>query len=193
MMKKELNEMTVGKTTTLFQDDVDYTKASEDRPIKWKLEDGHVVYLNLEQRRFLTRQYFNDVKREEREKRCVIPSVRKGMVKKCRSTCSECPYFQNGKTAFGTVSLDELRDRYEWEPEDDNFSLYEKKIHKQQRQMMYDAITKLKDEKDKTIINSYLDGFTPTEIAQMLKTTTSTIYRRIEKIIKEIKEILKIS
>ena len=140
-------EKTSGKTATLFQEGIDYAKPSPDRPFKWKLEDGNIIYLNLEQRQFLARDYYNESKREEREKRCIIPSSRKGMTKRCRGVCSECEFYRSGKDTYGTVSLDTLYDNYDWEPISEDESNLDKMIYDEQRKAMYEAIEKLEDER----------------------------------------------
>lgn len=187
-MTKE--KATAGKTVTLFQEGIDYAKPSPDRPFKWKLEDGDIIYLNLEQRQFLARDYYNESKREEREKRCIIPSSRKGMTKRCRGICSECEFYRNGKDTYGTVSLDTLYDNYEWEPISEDESNLEKMIYEEQRKAMYDAIEKLEDEVDRQIIKLFLEDYSERKIAEIVGMSQKGVNKRKAKIIEDLKEML---
>lgn len=183
-------EKTAGKTATLFQEGIDYAKPSPDRPFKWKLEDGNIIYLNLEQRQFLARDYYNESKREEREKRCIIPSSRKGMTKRCRGICSECEFYRSGKDTYGTVSLDTLYDNYDWEPISEDESNLDKMIYDEQRKAMYEAIEKLEDETDRQIIKLFLEDYSERKIAEIVGMSQKGVNKRKAKIIEDLKEML---
>ena len=191
-MKKEANQTKAGKTAQpLFQEGIDYSLPSPDRPFEWRLEDGNILYLNLDQRQFLARGYYNESKREEREKRCIIPSKRNGMTKRCRGICSECPYFHSGKDTYGTVSLDSLYDKYEWEPTLHEESVLDKLIREEQINAMYEAIDKLEDEIDRRIINLLLEDFSERKIAEVIGMSQKGVNKRKAKIIEDLKEKLK--
>ena len=183
---------TVGKTTqALFQEDVDYTKPTTDRPFKWRLEDGNIIYLNLEQRQFLARDYYNESKRNEREKRCIVPSSRNGMNKRCRGKCFECKYYRYGKDTLGTISLDKLYELYEWEPIYQEESILDKMIYNEQRKALYEAIEQLKYASDVQIIKLVLDGVSERNIAKIVGMSQKGVNKRKVKIIEELKEIIK--
>lgn len=189
-MSIKVKNETAGKTAALFQASIDYAKPSPDRPFKWKLEDGNIIYLNLEQRQFLARDYYNESKREEREKRCIIPSSRKGMTKRCRGICSECEFYRSGKDTYGTVSLDTLYDNYEWEPISEDESNLDKMIYEEQRKAMYDAIEKLEDAIDRQIIKLFLEDYSERQIAEIVGMSQKGVNKRKAKIIEDLKEML---
>lgn len=189
-MSIKVKNETTGKTAALFQASIDYAKPSPDRPFKWKLEDGNIIYLNLEQRQFLARDYYNEFKCEEREKRCIIPSSRKGMTKRCRGICSECEFYRSGKDTYGTVSLDTLYDNYEWEPISEDESNLDKMIYEEQRKAMYDAIEKLEDAIDRQIIKLFLEDYSERQIAEIVGMSQKGVNKRKAKIIEDLKEML---
>ena len=180
------------ETTPLFNEFEDYTIPTEDRKIKWRLEDGHIIYLNLPQKQFLTRHYFNDSKQKELENKCIIPSERNGMVKRCRKSCKECPYYHSGKNSYGIASLDELMESYEWEPISNEYTPLENAIHQIQKELMYKEFSKLEDKLDKLIIELTLSGLTERQIAATINVPQTTINSRKIKIIKQIKKNLNI-
>lgn len=190
-MKKQVKNETAGKTAQLFNEGTDYSQPSIDRPFRWQLEDGNIIYLNLEQRQFLARDYYNEAKREEREKRCIIPSLRTGMTKRCRGICSECEYFRSGKDTYGTVSLDSLYDKYEWEPTVQEESVLDELIKEERLNAMYEAIDSLEDEIDKRIINLFLENFTERKIAEVIGMSQKGVNKRKTKIIEVLREKLK--
>lgn len=191
--------MTKGKKTAgetaqpLFQEGIDYAKPSPDRLYKWKLEDGNIIYLNLEQRQFLARDYYNETKRDEREKRCIVPSLRTGMNKRCRGDCSVCEYYRNGKDTYGTVSLDTLYDNYEWEPTYEEESILDKMIYDEQRKALHEAIEKLEDETDQQIIKLFLEDYSERKIAEIVGMSQKGVNKRKAKIIEDLKKIIKIT
>lgn len=178
-------------TKPLFEEGIDYTKEDIDRPYRWRLEDGNIIFLNKDQRQFLARNYYNESKRNDREKRCDIPSKRNGMSKKCRGKCSNCLLYQNGISNFGIVSLDYLYEHYKFEPEIEEISLYENMEYKDQLNKIYTAISELENNLDKLIIYFYLDGLTERKIGLLIGMTSPSVHKRKKQIIKKIKEKLK--
>ena len=127
----------------LFDDNVDYTKKSPDRPYSYIVNDSKnklKLWLSEEQFHFLVNDVRAENKRREREQYCYnVPDEITGKIHaKCpgfyltrnekgqviKLNCGECPYCRNGKTNGGIVRADDLNsERFSKLASNDNGSL----------------------------------------------------------------------
>ena len=183
------NKIAAGKTATIFQDGVDYTIKTDDRPYRYLLEDKTVLYLNLEQLRFMRSDYWSEKQKASYLSKCIVGSDKNGY-KRCSKNCSNCKWYSTKFTNGGIVSLDELSDEYD----------YELMEHKEETEdifktsyayeRLYEAIKKLSSS-DKEFINLKLKGMSETEIASKYNVSQRAIAKRRKRIFSIIYEEIK--
>ena len=180
---------TAGKTATLFEVGVDYTVKTVERPFKYTLEDGTVLYLNLEQLRFMKSEYWESKKENGYLSKCIIDSDKNGF-RRCRKDCTKCKWYMTGFTNGGIISLDALEEDYEYkivEEDEPNVDIF-KTDYAHER--LHKAINTLKED-DKEFIMFKLKGMSDAEIAKELNVAQSTIFKKRNRIYAIIYEQIK--
>lgn len=178
-MKNKFNE-TAGKTATIFQDGVDYTIKTTERPYKYILEDKKVLYLNLEQLRFMRSDYWSEKQQATYLSKCIIGSDKNGY-KRCSKKCSTCKWYNTEYYNGGVISLDELADEYDYEVEDNEEETIDIFKTDYARDRLYAAINNLNAD-DKEFILLKLEGLNETEISIKYNISQRAVAKRRKRI-----------
>ena len=147
---------TAGKTATLFEVGVDYTIKTVERPFKYILEDGTVLYLNLEQLRFMKTEYWDSKREIAYLSKCITGSDKNGLTR-CINDCKKCKWYMTEYTNGGIISLDALDEDYGYEiieEKESNIDIF-KTDYAHER--LHEAINTLKED-DKEFIMFKLKG-----------------------------------
>lgn len=164
--------------TTLFAEQVDYLKPSEDRPLQWKV-GKQILYLNQQQFNFLKAPYDAEKKRREREGKCTV-SDGKGKTKRCDkpwSECQNCPFYKSGKTNGGVVSLDKIYDEYEYNIIANGTDIVERLITEERDRKIHEVVDSL-PKIDSIIINNFMNSKSEEETILQTGLCRKTIYNR---------------
>ena len=166
---------TAGETAkTIWDDTIDYSISSPDRPYKLRLENGVLLHLNLEQ----FKSMMEDVWREKRELylagRCMV-SAERGGLKRCTKDCMNvdgnytiCHNFMNHRNG-GVLSLDKLFEDNEFEIADYSYVDQTDVLAYEQRIMKFrEEIELLEDEVDRRIMELLKKELSEREIARKL-------------------------
>lgn len=195
-MKKE-DKMTAGETASkLWDENVDYTQPSPDRPYKLRLQIGVLVYLNKEQYSFMKEEEWQEKREHYLESRCQV-SAERGGLKRCTEDCMNykgtgrvCPCFMRNQNA-GVVSLDRLYDEHDYEPADTTYNdSLDAMEHEEKLRRIREEVDKLEDEVDRTIIKLFSESFTERQIAEVLGWNQMKVNRRKNKILEELRSKL---
>lgn len=173
----------------LFDDDINYETPSEDRPYIFMV-GKKPIFVNLEQLKFLRKDYWQEKTDNWLKSRCLIPAER-GDLKVCRADCSKCPKFLQWKTQPTFVSLSDM-DEEEYIADHHQESPLDALIREEERRLMYEAIDNLEDPIDRFVMRQYLAGKTDNEVGDMLGKTRQTIINRRKNCIIKMKIYLKI-
>lgn len=186
-----------GETATnLWDDSVDYTQQSSDRPYKLRLEIGTLVYLNKEQYAFMKEEEWATKREYYLQNKCQV-SANGGGLKHCTEDCIHykgedriCPCFIRNQNT-NIVSLDKLYEENNYEVEDTSQQgtldtlVYEEKIR-----IIKEEIDKLEDEVDKMIITLFTESYSERQIAKILGWNQMRVNRRKNKILNELRNKL---
>jgi DNA-directed RNA polymerase specialized sigma subunit len=138
--------------------------------------------------------YYHAHRNEERnerrvrdlESRCLISSEKYGLVK-CRADCSLCPKVRDGLP----ISIDYMREQYEFEFKDVSYEAKKEEIHEQeQKDFIWNVVSEL-DSVDQKILKLFNAGKKDAEIAEALSKSRSRIQERRVQLIELLKEKLK--
>lgn len=165
---------TAGETAKLFKSDVDYSIKSDERPYKYVLEDKTIIYLSLEQYRFMTNEYWKEKKKTTYLSRCIIDSNRDGF-KRCTKKCENCQWYKTPYANKGIMRLDQA-EGFELEDskmEEDYDFFKDSSIHK----LLMDYINEF-DDTDKNIMLSKLEGLNETQIGVRLNVSQRYVAKR---------------
>lgn len=185
-----IEKKTAGETAqNLWDESVDYTKPSPDRPYKLRLEIGVLVYLNKEQYAFMKEDEWQEKREHYLESRCLV-SAERGGVKRCTENCMNykgedriCPCFMRNQNA-GIVSLDKLYDEHDYEYPD---TTYEDSLdameHEERLRRIREEVDKLENEVDKTIIELISKSYSERQIAEVLGWNQMKVNRRKNKLL----------
>ena len=191
------DKATVGETTQkLWDDAVDYTQPSPDRPYKLRLEIGVLIYLNKEQYSFMMEEEWQRRRDQYLESRCLV-SAQRGGLKRCNEDCMNykgegriCPCFMRNQTA-GVVSLDKLYDEHDYEPADATYeNSLDAMVHEERLRRILEEVDKLEDKTDKRIIELFSNNYTERQIAEVLGWNQMKVNRRKNKIFDELRSKL---
>jgi len=164
---------------------------SENKLTNWvpfKDADGDLRFIPC------TEEYFhwyrneerNEIRRKDTESRCMIPSEKFGLVK-CRADCSQCSKVRDGFS----ISMDYMRENYDFEFADQSFEEERKKRAEQdQSDYLWKLVSEF-NETDQLILKYFNDGKTDTEIAAQIGRGRSTVQERRVKLTSILKEKMK--
>lgn len=125
----------------------------------------------------------NEQRRKDLESRCMIPSKKFGLVK-CRSDCNLCPKVRDGLP----VSIDYMRENYDFEfPDDSQDAEREKRQEQERADLVWRLVGEL-DPSDQQIIKLFNEGKTDASIAEFMMKSRSTVQERRIKLIDKLKE-----
>lgn len=176
------------QNNTLFNPDTDYETPSEDRPYVFKVGKT-LIYVNLEQLRFLREDYWQEKTENWKKSRCLIPAER-GELKICKQDCTQCQWFLSFKTLPTYTSLTDM-DEEEFLENNQQESIVDILEREEQTRLMYEAIDHLEDPIDRFIMRQYLLEVTDGEVAKKLKKTRQTIINRRKQCIDKMKNYIK--
>lgn len=172
------NNKIAGKTARIFEDGVNYTIKTPERPYKCILEDKTVIYLNKKQINFMMKEVWEEKDEKKILSRCVIGSDKNGL-KRCRKDCANCKWYKTPYANSGKLSLDGL--------EDEGFDIIDERevnifATDYAAERLHKAIDNLDDEIDTLIMNLKLEGLTETEIGKKLGISQTAVAKRRKKI-----------
>ena len=141
-----------------------------------------------------TEEYFHSHRNEERnerrrkdiESRCMIPSKQFGLVK-CRADCSVCPKMRDGHP----VSIDYMRENYDFEFSDTSHEIEREKRQEQDRADLVWRLVAELDPSDQQILELFNEGKTDAAIAEFVRKSRSMVQERRTKLIDMLKEKMK--
>ena len=166
-------------------DDEDYRVPTKERYLYIDLEGGGGrIWVNKEDYRNYRRIIEAEWQAKLDESRCLIPAER-GLYKRCREKCSECPLGRTGNTlsydAMIEITGNEL-------PDDLDISAdYE---YEELREKLWAEVEML-SELDQRILALYNEDYTEREIAAEVGLSQKAVNLRINKCIKLLREKLK--
>lgn len=156
--------------------------------IPYKDADGDLRFIPCDEEyfHFHRNEERNERRRRDTESRCLIPSEKFGLVK-CRADCSQCFKVRGGFS----ISMDYMRENYEFEFADGS---YEEERKKRAEQDQSDYLWKLVsefNETDQLIMKLFNEGKTDSDIAAEVNKSRSTIQERRIKLTSILKEKIK--
>jgi len=166
-------------------DDEDYRVPTKERYLYIDLEGGGGrIWVNKEDYRNYRRIIEAEWQAKLDESRCLIPAER-GMYKRCRERCSECPYHRTGNNISYDLIIEntgnELPGGLDIRADYELNELCEKLW----------AEVALLDELDQRILRLYNEDYTEREIGQKVGLSQKAVNLRINKCIKLLREKLK--
>ena len=166
-------------------DDEDYRVPTKERYLYIDLEGGGGrIWVNKEDYRNYRRIIEAEWQAKLDESRCLIPAER-GMYKRCRERCSECPYHRTGNN----ISYDLIIENTGNELPDDLDISADYELNEVREKLW--AEVALLDELDQRILRLYNEDYTEREIGQKVGLSQKAVNLRINKRISLLKEKLK--
>lgn len=166
-------------------DDEDYRVPTKERYLYIDLEGGGGrIWVNKEDYRNYRRIIEAEWQAKLDESRCLIPAER-GMYKRCRERCSECPYRRTGNP----ISYESIEENYGNELPDGLDIRADYELNEVREKLW--AEVALLDELDQRILRLYNEEYTEREIAQKVDLSQKAVNLRINKCIKLLREKLK--
>lgn len=166
-------------------DDEDYRVPTEERCFYIDLEGGGGrIWVSKEDYRNYRRIIEAEWQAKLDESRCLIPADR-GMYKRCRERCSECPYHRTGNT----ISYDAIIENTGNELPDGLDIRADYELNEVREKLW--AEVALLDELDQRILRLYNEDYTEREIGQKVGLSQKAVNLRINKHISLLKEKLK--
>ena len=128
----------------------------------------------------------NELRRKDLESRCMIPSEKFGLVK-CRADCTACQKKRDGHP----VSMDYIRENYDFEFSDNSYEdEREKGQEQEQKDFLWHLVSDL-DSSDQQILKLFSEGKTDGAIAEVVKKSRSMVQERRVKLVQLLKEKVK--
>lgn len=179
--------MTKNVKETQVEEQIDYSVPAEDRPY-YLVIDGQTIWVNEAIYQLYKRDVWAENAQERYHSRCNIIGERG--IKKCDKDCSMCRYYaEHGRT--GTpVSLDHLKDEYNYEIEDQSESIVDALIKKEFYAALWLAVDEL-DELSGRIIRMFANNYTDSAIAREIGISQPAVRKRKLKALDVLREKLK--
>lgn len=166
-------------------DDEDYRVPTEERCFYIDLEGkGGRIWVNKEDYTNYDRIKNAEWQARIDESRCLIPAER-GLYKRCREKCSECPYRRTGNP----ISYESIEENSGNELADD-FDMRTEYEYDELREKLWAEVEML-SELDQRILALYNEDYTEREIAAEVGLSQKAVNLRINKCIKLLREKLK--
>ena len=171
----------------------DWRYPSKDRPYYIYVE-GQKLYVPETIYDATVRDDWRMKKEYELRTKCII-STEKGNTAICRKSCAECPYYS--KKRMNLISMDYMDEvqGVDISLEAQSYACSESPIEYASRiereEAVREAIKLFKEPSDQAIIEFLKGELTLTEIAKKHHITMSSLFRRKEKIVKELQILLK--
>ena len=166
-------------------DDEDYRVPTKERYLYIDLEGGGGrIWVNKEDYRNYRRIIEAEWQAKLDESRCLIPAER-GMYKRCRERCSECPYHRTGNNISYDLIIENTGNELP-----DGLGLRADYELNELREELWAEVALL-DELDQRILRLYNEDYTEREIGQKVGLSQKAVNLRINKHISLLKEKLK--
>ncbi len=151
---------------------------------------GQKVIVSEEVYRAFVRPVRTALKREEREKRCVIESVVNGKVRliRCEGNCSLCDKNKRDNSSF-VLSFDLMLDDG-LDVADNSINIEEDFIKKENYEELRNAISQLNERQQKIIKLVYFEGISQVEVAKRYGITKCAVAWIIKDIMVRLRKIL---
>ncbi len=166
-------------------DDEDYRVPTKERYLYIDLEGGGGrIWVNKEDYRNYRRIIEAEWQAKLDESRCLIPAER-GMYKRCRERCSECPYHRTGNNISYDLIIENTGNELP-----DGLDIRADYELNEVREKLWAEVALL-DELDQRILRLYNEDYTEREIGQKVGLSQKAVNLRINKHISLLKEKLK--
>ncbi len=155
---------------TIFKDGVNYEVKSVDRPYIWKINEKDVIYVDYEEFVFLRKEYYWD-ELDKTHNRCLV-SGKSGRLIVCPkiNKCVDCPNYYNYKTNKSDISMDlTYDDNHAIEYADPSSSIIDRLIAEEKIQAVNKAISEIKDDISRFIIECHMDDYKITDEELVVK------------------------
>lgn len=171
----------------------DWRYPSKDRPYYIYVE-GQKLYVPEAIYDATVRDDWRMKKEYELRTKCII-TTEKGNTAICRKSCAECPYYS--KRRMNLISIDYMDEvhgvdvSYEAQSYVGGESPAEYTSRIEREEAVDEAVAKFKDPIDKGIIDFLMGKSTLTEVTKKHHISMPNLYRRKEKVVKELQILLK--
>lgn len=166
-------------------DDEDYRVPTKERYLYIDLEGGGGrIWVNKEDYINYRRIIEAEWQAKLDESRCLIPAQR-GLYKRCREKCSECPYHRTGNNISYDLIIENTGNELP-----DGLDIRADYELNEVREKLWAEVALL-DELDQRILRLYNEDYTEREIAQKIDLSQKAVNLRINKCIKLLREKLK--
>lgn len=171
----------------------DWRYPSKDRPYYIYVE-GQKLYVSEAIYDATVRDDWRMKKEYELRTKCII-TTEKGNTAICRKSCAECPYYSAKR--MNLISIDYMEDVHgvDISCEAQSYAGYETPMEYASRlekeEAVREAIKLFNEPIDKDIIEFLKGELSLTEIAKKHHITMSSLFRRKEKVIKKLQDLLK--
>lgn len=171
----------------------DWRFPSKDRPYYIYVQ-GQKLYVSETIYNATVRDDWRMKKEYELRTKCII-TTEKGNTAICRKSCDKCPYYSQRR--MNLISIDYMETvhgvdvSYGTQSYVGGESPSEYATRIEIEDAVDEAIAKFKDPIDKDIINFLMEELTLTEISKKHHITMSNLYRRKEKVVKELQILLR--
>lgn len=172
---------------TQVEEQIDYSVPAEDRPY-YLVIDGQTIWVNETIYQLYKRDIWAQEAQERYHSRCNVVGERG--IKKCDKDCSMCRYYAEHGRNGNTVSLDYLKDNYNYEAEDESDSVVDALIKKEFYDAMWLAVDEL-DELSGKIIRMFANNYTDSAIAREVGISQPAVRKRKLKALSVLREKLK--
>ena len=171
----------------------DWRYPSKDRPYYIYVE-GQKLYVPESIYDATVRDDWRMKKEYELRTKCII-TTEKGNTAICRKSCAECPYYSQRRMNLISIDyMDEVHGvdvSYEAQAYVGGESPAEYSSRIEREDAVDEVIAKFKDPIDKGIIAFLMGKLTLTEVSKKHHISMSNLYRRKEKVVKELQILLK--
>ncbi len=188
MSKKQINEnQKEVLASSQNASKIDYSVPAEDRPY-YVIINGQKIWVNETIYQLYKRDVWAEKAQERYHSRCNVIGERG--IKKCDKDCSTCRFYtEHGRTG-NSVSLDHLKDEYNFEVEDQSESIVDTLIKKEFYDALWLAVDEL-DEISSLIIKMFANNYTDSAIARKIGISQPAVRKRKLKALDILREKLK--
>lgn len=156
---------------------------------------GKEVEVNEEVYRAYVRPIRAEQRRKRREWKCSKLSKTGGYYVRCNERCETCPYYQSGNNALGNkLSLDRMAEDgvdLEDSNQDVETKYIEEETQKEEKEKLYEAISKLTARQQEFVRLIFFDGKTQEEVRKEYGLAKSSMCEAMERIYATLRKNIK--
>ena len=186
---EELNEDEKYHCSDLSE--VELKTKTDERSYYIELKDNNgkvldTIYVDRHDYLLYKRPIWREWKKEQLEKRCLIPAKNSAGYKRCMEDCEKCPFFRSGKPA----SLDAMKAETKFEPADDSsLDPKELSLFNEANKLLWNVIKSVSTEEQFKKIKLYFkEGLTYQKIGDIYGVSHKAIEKAIKTALAKAKE-----